>query len=113
MLPFDPDISEIIGELLWYGQVLYTNGRIWKYFKITKLNYSDESSNLNFIDLREKLLHDKSFVFENLVFEIDVAEIANLPDTHPNSESASEAWNNLLKELTNINWHQDPTIKTN
>ena len=46
-----------------------------KYFKITKLNYSDESSNLNFIDLREKLLHDKSFVFENLVFEIDVAEI--------------------------------------
>lgn len=113
LLPFDPDISEIIGELLWYGQVLYTNGRIWKYFKITKLNYSDESSNLNFIDLREKLLHDKSFVFENLVFEIDVAEIANLPDTHPNSESASEAWNNLLKELTNINWHQEPTIKTN
>ena len=113
MLPFDPDISEIIGELLWYGQVLYTNGLIWKYFKITKLNYSDESNNLNLIELRKKLLHDKSFVFENLAFEIDVAEIADFTDKYPNSEVASTEWNKLIDALAKIDWRQDPTVTIN
>lgn len=113
LLPFDPDISEIIGELLWYGQVLYTNGLIWKYFKITKLNYSDESNNLNLIELRKKLLHDKSFVFENLAFEIDVAEIADFTDKYPNSEVASTEWNKLIDALAKIDWRQDPTVTIN
>ena len=50
--PFDADLSELLGELLWYGRVLYTNGLIWTCFKITKLNYSsDDESNLSLIHI--------------------------------------------------------------
>lgn len=113
--PFDADLSELLGELLWYGRVLYTNGLIWTCFKITKLNYSsdDESNNLNLIELRKKLLHDKSFVFENLAFEIDVAEIADFTKKYHNSEDASTEWNELIAALAKIDWRQDPTVTIN
>lgn len=30
------DAGELLGELLWYGKVLYTNGVIWKYYTLSK-----------------------------------------------------------------------------
>lgn len=30
------DAGELLGELLWYGKVLYTNGLIWKYYALSK-----------------------------------------------------------------------------
>ncbi len=30
------DAGELLGELLWYGKVLYTNGVIWKYYKLSQ-----------------------------------------------------------------------------
>lgn len=30
------DAGELLGELLWYGKVLYTNGLIWKYYELSK-----------------------------------------------------------------------------
>ena len=31
------DAGQLLGELLWYGKVLYTNGLIWKYYKLSEL----------------------------------------------------------------------------
>ena len=30
------DAGQLLGELLWYGKVLYTNGVIWKYYTLSK-----------------------------------------------------------------------------
>lgn len=30
------DEGQFLGELLWYGKVLYTNGVIWKYYKLSE-----------------------------------------------------------------------------
>lgn len=30
------DAGQLLGELLWYGKVLYTNGVIWKYYKLSQ-----------------------------------------------------------------------------
>ena len=30
------DEGQFLGELLWYGKVLYTNGVIWKYYKLSQ-----------------------------------------------------------------------------
>ena len=49
-------------------------------------------------------MHDKSFVFENLAFEIDVVEVA---------KDASTEWNELIAALAKIDWRQDPTVTIN
>ena len=38
--PYNNDLSQLLGELVWYSQTLLTNGLIWKYYKITNLTYS-------------------------------------------------------------------------
>ena len=30
------DEGQLLGEVLWYGKVLYTNGVIWKYYKLSQ-----------------------------------------------------------------------------
>lgn len=34
--------GQFVGELLWYGKVLYTDGLVWKYFEITKEEREDK-----------------------------------------------------------------------
>ena len=80
---WDKNGSQLVAHLKTSRKVLYTDGLVFYYITLNKDNI------------------------------IHVKEIANLVSQYQNSESSSEAWNNLLKELTNINWRQDPTIKIN
>ena len=50
------DIGELFGELLWYGKVLYTNGLVWKFLKVTECKNTDERVH-NIIDLRKRLYY--------------------------------------------------------
>ena len=47
------DLVQLFGELLWYGNVLYTNGKEWRYLQVTKCNKDKEISNI--VDLRKIL----------------------------------------------------------
>ena len=50
------DVVQLFGEILWYGKVLYTNGKEWKYIEVTKC--SNEKQITTIVDLREKLYAD-------------------------------------------------------
>lgn len=47
------DYGELIGELLWYGRVIYTNGYQWKYLKVDNIKKSDEI--VDIVELRKEL----------------------------------------------------------
>ena len=68
-VPDDTAVMELIGELLWYGKVLYTNGLQWKEISILEVNgkyYDDDNENhkkegkdiKNIIDLRNAIDKD-------------------------------------------------------
>lgn len=46
----DTDIRQFFGELIWYGKVLYTNGKVWKYIEVTKCSNEKEIESI--VDLR-------------------------------------------------------------
>ena len=113
---YKEDLSQLLGELLWYGKVLYTDGLVWKYFKITNLT-NNSSQRLDIRSLREKIFKEKNFSFENLLVEIELKEIANLTNFYFNNHKASTherlstyaEWNRLIWSLASIDWQQDPT----
>ena len=126
--PYNNDLSQLLGELVWYSQTLLTNGLIWKYYKITNLTYSTNNKlqQLNFPLLREKLLSDKNFSFENLSVKIETKDIADLSSYYFNTAkvhtcftsmtpferlSTYAEWDRLIASLTSIYWQQEPTIK--
>lgn len=41
------DEGQFLGELLWYGKVLYTNGVIWKYYKLCNGVQREHNKKLN------------------------------------------------------------------
>lgn len=47
--------GEVIGELLWYGSVIYTNGKEWKYLKIESIKESNKT--IDIVELR-RMLYD-------------------------------------------------------
>jgi hypothetical protein len=81
---------------------------------------------LNFPLLREKLLSDKNFSFENLSVKIETKDIADLSSYYFNTAkvhtcftsmtpferlSTYAEWDRLIASLTSIYWQQEPTIK--
>lgn len=86
------DAGQLLGELLWYGKVLYTNGVIWKYYKLSEKSeeiinairkewISADSNNGD--TLQEEKKKHKTWIFEqckeeNLEITIKSEEIGNL-----------------------------------
>lgn len=48
------DYGELIGELLWYGRVIYTNGNEWKYLEIDEIREKDNNK-MDVVELRKEL----------------------------------------------------------
>ena len=77
------DFGQIVGELIWYGKVLCTNGLIWKYLEISK---NDEEVVL----IQDKLLSNcilkwgdwVKILREGPELEFMCVEIGNLKDAY-------------------------------
>jgi hypothetical protein len=120
---FDEGLGQLLGELLWYGKVLYTNGLIWKILKVTECKNSAKGVN-NIIDLRKYLYENciegnrewyKELSGEDWDIKIECETIANLGkyDETQNkivfSENHIKEFEELTEKLAGINWHEDPT----
>ena len=76
------DFWQLVGELLWYGKVLYTNGKVWKFLEISK----DTKKKI-----REKLLEeciilngDWMEILQSYDFNCLCVEIGNLSEAYKN-----------------------------
>lgn len=116
--------GQLLGELLWYGKVLYTNGVIWKYYALPKeseeiinpirkrwISTDEEKGAIppkgtEEYEKWEKEYKDwkkerKTWIFEqckNLKIEIKSNEIGNLTDIYQkikNKEKFEQEWKNL------------------
>ncbi len=47
-------LGQLLGELMWYGKVLYTNGLVWKYIEIKEI-HGDNDTIKNIQEHRKKL----------------------------------------------------------
>lgn len=122
------DAGQLLGELLWYGKVLYTNGVIWKYYKLSEKSeeiinairkewISADSNNGD--TLQEEKKKHKTWIFEqckeeNLEITIKSEEIGNLTEIYekikdkpsiPTFDSQdSQEWKNFKTNLAAIDW---------
>ena len=124
------DAGQLLGELLWYGKVLYTNGVIWKYYKLSEKSeeiinairkewISADSNNGD--TLQEEKKKHKTWIFEqwkeeNLEITIKSEEIGNLTEIYekikdkpsiPTFDSKDyDKWKILKTNLATINWKE-------
>lgn len=49
----ETDVKQLFGELLWYGKVLYTNGKKWSFLQVETCSNDKEIQNI--VDLRKIL----------------------------------------------------------
>lgn len=96
------NFGQLVGELLWYGKVLYTNGIVWKYLEIEK-SVRDE---IRGILLEPCIIKDKNWVKllinkENpFTFNCMCVEIGNL--TKPYGELVNDKLKPVKDKLGNL-----------
>ena len=118
--------EQLIGELLWYGKVLYTNGIVWKYLELKKPDKNKIRNQLSrfvgkkdakWIKNIEELLPitvmcveigNLTDAYENLVTKAEGDKLANLKDKFKLNDKEVKKWNNewnqLKRKLGRINW---------
>ena len=109
------DCGQLLGELLWYGRVIYTNGYQWKYLEIVDFNKSDDGVNLanKRNELREKCImvnkkeKNKWCVYFNTVsFQIKETPLITIDDSTTEIE-----WEDFKTKLRNISKDWNKTCK--
>lgn len=97
--------GELLGELLWYGNLIYTNGYIWKYLKIKK--FKGRGNSLS--NLRKKLYKTcvkdnknyqwcKEIAERQIKFEVECEELINIEENK--TEKDWIKFKNKLKEIS-------------
>lgn len=111
-------IGQLLGELFWYGKVLYTNGLIWKYFEITKCG-EDLTGDKAILHLR-KQIYDKCINGDKKWYEIvgdvnasvkctDIADLTEGYEVYKKSKNQlmseqNKEWDKLITGLAEIKW---------
>lgn len=93
------EVSQLIGEILWYKNVLYTNGVQWKLFKFNSwLEY--EKIIIDLVKSRiNKTLSDDWWKSKSIktIFDEKIEEIVI-------SENCSNDWDNFNENIKKLSW---------
>ena len=94
--------GQLLGELLWYGRVIYTNGLQWKYLEVTECQWMESSKVKETLEALRNLLYERCVKYEDdkwyekfidlqknndLKITIRCAEIGNLEDAYKKYKS--------------------------
>ena len=126
------DLMQLVGEVLWYGKVLYTNGFKWNYIHCTGCSMKNENEELKSVeDLRTEMIKQQEemrkqpekqddaawwieYVEKNirLIYiectEIDLSSCYEHYKENKQLEQADfESWYKLKYELEKIVWKSD------
>ena len=106
------DYGELIGELLWYGRVIYTNGYEWKYLTIKDFDkILGECRNKFYKDCVEKNNnHLWCNKFKDTSFEVIVEDLITIDNTK--TESDWEDFKTKLREISK-DWYKPCETPTN
>lgn len=119
------DLGQLLGELLWYGKVLYTNGVKWKYIDVKKCSCDEREALQKACNAKPtqwlELLAEK-FKENNLTIEIEEETIGDLTNTYQKiknmeannsknlfenlDEKDYEDWTKFKSKLAHINWQE-------
>ncbi|MBF0724718.1 hypothetical protein [Enterococcus gallinarum] len=99
------DLGQLLGQILWFKKVLYTNGNIWKFYKRT----SQETDNFLTDKCIEKLFEDR---MKNEAPDYkwyaglndDNLKIEKVFEFVLESDIKKEVWEEFLNSLYSINW---------
>lgn len=99
------DLGQLLGQILWFKKVLYTNGNIWKFYKRT----SQETDNFLTDKCIEKLFEDR---MKNeapdykwyVGLDDDNLKIEKVFEFVLESDIKKEVWEEFLNSLYSINW---------
>lgn len=93
------DEGQLLGDILWYGKVLYTNGRDWRYLKWDRQG-KEFADIKRIVEKRIKVgksQTDFDWYEEMKACQIDLSKIEV-------SEFSSEDWESLINGIYEIKW---------
>ncbi len=91
--------SQVIGQLIWYGKAIYTNGYKWQYLELDK--------KINRLELQKKpFKNNKGFSLGpgSRKFTLHVETIGELDKEAKYSKNNIQQWNRLKYNLSVIDW---------
>lgn len=95
------NLGEILGEVLWYRNVIYTNGYQWKYLKIELENMNEKEYDKYIKKFAKSTTKDTCW-FNSIDFEkIKIHEKVLLENVKDASESD---WKKFIEALREIEW---------
>ena len=120
------DEGQFLGELLWYGKVLYTNGVIWKYYKLSEETETINNirkkyiSSINENNLPEGTFEHKTWIFEQCkertlkMISKDIGDLTkiynkikdntSMPAFNEFNSQDYQEWKNFKTNLAAIDW---------
>ncbi|MDU1006886.1 MAG: hypothetical protein E7A63_17755 [Clostridium butyricum] len=102
------DDGQLLGEVLWYKKVLYTNGLVWKYLEWNEDKDSWENIKAlvqNRINKENKEEEPSEWYLSDKI-DLDKIEIKETSlITLSEEDTTEDEWKHFIEELQRIKWH--------
>lgn len=95
-----PEIGQLIGEILWYKRVLYTNGIEWRYLRINE--YTEELENKIIEIVNERIKNEP--ITETFNWWKQFKELNFVIEDKCITDNCMENWDDFIAEINKINW---------
>lgn len=104
--PMKNDIGQLLGEILWYKKVLYTNGIKWKLFYIKSYNKKEIGKIIDIVSSRIEKEKDPNSREDFCWWKTkEIEEIVNKISEKTISENCLDNWEDFEKEINTIDWN--------
>lgn len=98
------DVLELLNEIIWYENVLYTNGTVWKYLELKSVEVEDYKEwKCEKAKIRLEYFNGGEILEKIKTITIKCFTICNL-DLNASDEVNKKEWNRLKTNLSIINW---------
>lgn len=100
------DIGQLLGEILWYKKVLYTNGIEWKLFSTASYSEVDENTIINIVNKRiylEADTKDSNYIWYKDETNYEwLKEIMNKIKEQTITKNCLDNWEEFISNMHNI-----------
>lgn len=100
--PLNPNMGQLLGEILWYKKVIYTNGIEWRFLYIEEYTKELQENVINTVN--ERIESERNHSTEEFVWWKNFKEIDFKIIDKCITKNCLEDWESFITEINKITW---------